>query len=67
MKAMDTPEAKPAEAEETYDAWFRRKVQEALDIADSPDAVWIPHEEVVRRAEIRRQKLLARLEKSATR
>lgn len=65
---MDTPNTEPsAEAEETYDAWFRRKVQEAIDIADSPDAVWIPHEEVVRRAEIRREKILARIEKSASR
>ncbi|WP_137156156.1 hypothetical protein [Rhizobium sp. FKL33] len=65
---MDTPNKEPtAEAEETYDAWFRRKVQEALDIADSPDAVWIPHEEVVRRGEIRREKILARIEKSASR
>ncbi|MCV3768573.1 hypothetical protein [Rhizobium sp. TRM95796] len=65
---MDTPKAPPpAEAEESYDDWFRRKVQEALDIADSPDAVWIPHEEVVRRAEIRREKILARIEKSASR
>lgn len=63
---MDTPETPPpAEAEETYDAWFRRKVQEAIDIADSPDAVWIPHEEVVREWEIRRKELLARIERES--
>jgi hypothetical protein len=59
---MDTSNTEPAaEAEETHDAWFRRKVQEALDIADSPDAVWIPHEEVVREWQIRRKELLARI------
>jgi hypothetical protein len=63
---MDTPNTEPsADAEETYDAWFRRKVQEAIDIADSPDAVWIPHEEVVREWEIRRKELLARIERES--
>lgn len=57
---MDTPNTEPAaEAEETYDAWFRRKVQEALDIADSPDAVWIPHEEVERDGEAQRAEVLS--------
>ncbi|MBB1247800.1 hypothetical protein [Rhizobium sp. G21] len=56
---MDTPEAKPAEAEESYDAWFRRKVQEALDIAESPDAVWIPHEEVERDWAAQRAEILS--------
>lgn len=57
---MDTPNKEPpADAEETYDAWFCRKVQEAIDIADSPDAVWIPHEEVERDWEAQRAEILS--------
>lgn len=41
---------------EEYDAWFRKKVQEALD---DPRPM-IPHEEVVRRMEARRVKTSAR-------
>ncbi|MCV3768575.1 hypothetical protein [Rhizobium sp. TRM95796] len=57
---MDTPNTEPtAEAEETYDAWFRRKVQEAIDIADGPDAEWIPHEEVERDWAAQRAEILS--------
>lgn len=43
---------------EKYDAWFRKKVQEALD---DPRPM-IPHEEVVRRMEARRAELARRIE-----
>jgi hypothetical protein len=45
--------------EETYDEWFLRQAEEAIAKADSPDAVWIPHEEVMARAVARRERLLA--------
>jgi hypothetical protein len=49
--------------EETYDAWFRRQVQKALDNASRPDAVWHDHEDVVARGKIRRAEMLARMKK----
>ena len=36
-----------------HDAWFREQVQLALDEADQPDAVFIPHEVVM--AELKAQ------------
>jgi len=36
-----------------HDAWFREQVQQALDDADKPGAVFIPHEEVM--AELKAQ------------
>ena len=44
--------------EETHDEWFRRKVQEGLDLADSPDARWYTHEEVMARSAIRRAEIM---------
>lgn len=35
------------EEEIAYDAWFRRQVDEAIEEADSPDAEWVTHEEVL--------------------
>ncbi len=29
-----------------YDKWFREELEERIRIADSPDAVWVPHEQV---------------------
>jgi hypothetical protein len=49
--------------EETYDAWFLRMVEEALVEADSPDAVWISHDEVLAESAVRRAELLALIEK----
>jgi hypothetical protein len=45
--------------EETYNEWFRRMVEEAVAEADSPDAVWIPHEEIEREWVEHRAELLA--------
>lgn len=56
--SKNAPEAKPGH-EETYDEWFLRMVEEAIAEADSPDAVWIPHEEVEREWIQRRAELLA--------
>jgi DNA-damage-inducible protein J len=42
---------------EAYDAWFRAKVQEALDDPRPP----IPHEEVKARWNVRRAELLAQI------
>ncbi|MGV3552831.1 hypothetical protein [Rhizobium sp.] len=50
--------------EETYDEWFLRQVDEALVEADSPDAVWVPHEEVQAEAARRREEILGRLKKT---
>ena len=56
------PHVKPHH-EETYDEWFLRQVEEAIAEADSPDAVWIPHEEVMAEAAARRKELLASIKK----
>lgn len=45
--------------DETHDAWFRRKVQEGLDLASSPEAKWYTHEEVMARSAIRRAEIMA--------
>lgn len=50
-----------AEREETYDAWFRRQVQMALDAADAPDAIWHSHEDVMFRGRARRAAILDRM------
>jgi hypothetical protein len=49
--------------EETYDEWFRRQVQKALDEADRPDAVWYSHEEVMRDWEQQHADILATIKK----
>jgi broad specificity phosphatase PhoE len=50
--------------EETYDEWFIRQVKQALVEADDPNTVWVPHEEVMRDVEARRQEFLTRLAKN---
>lgn len=53
-KRPDTAERqRRAHEAAAHDAWFRAQVAEAIREAARPDAVWIPHEEVVR--ESRRQ------------
>ena len=52
-----------ADHEETYDEWFLRMVDEGLAEADSPDAVWITHEEVMKEAAARREELKALIKK----
>ena len=41
-----------------HDAWFREQVQLALDEADQPDAVYIPHEVVKSEWAERREELM---------
>jgi hypothetical protein len=48
------------QTEDEHDAWFRREVQEGLREANDPNAVWIPHEEVVADMERQRADLLRR-------
>lgn len=55
---------KAAHEAAAYDAWFREQVQIGLDEADSPDAVWYTHDEVMAEAEAR---LEARIAKAKTR
>jgi predicted transcriptional regulator len=55
-----TPEAMMAtwvQRQVDYDAWFCAEVQKGIDAADRGE--FIPHEEVVARAEVRRAELLA--------
>ena len=44
-----------------YDAWFRDRVQKAIIAADAPDAVWIPHDEVMADMARQKERLLARM------
>jgi hypothetical protein len=58
---VNTPKAAETETdhEETYDEWFLRQVEKGLAEANRPDAVWVPHEEVLRDWEEQRKELLA--------
>lgn len=47
------------EEQAEYDAWFRRKVQEGLDYARSPDAVFHTQEEVEAMMEARLEERIA--------
>jgi len=58
----NAPDAE-SDHEETYDEWFLRKAQEGLDRANSPDAKWLTHEEVLARSEARRAKIAAQIRK----
>lgn len=49
------------EEQADYDAWFRRKVEAALEYSRRPDAVFYSHEEVMARADA----LLRRLDREA--
>lgn len=62
-----TPKTAEAATEttETYDEWFDRQVDRALAEADSPDAVWISHEEILRDVARRREEFLERMRKNA--
>jgi len=44
-----------------HDKWFREQVEEALLEADKPDAIWIPHEEVVKDMHRQREAIKARI------
>lgn len=49
-----------------HDRWFREQVQQALDEADKPDAVFIPHEVVAAEWETKRAELLRRAQGAPT-
>ena len=62
-KRPDRAEAlKRAHEAAEHDAWFREQVQLALDEADKPDAVLIPHEAVKAEWAAKRAELLQRVE-----
>ena len=63
-KPADTA-SESEEREESYDEWFLRQVDEGLAEADSPDAVWIPHEEILQDVARRREEFLKQLKKNA--
>ena len=44
-----------------HDKWFREQVEEAVKLADSPDAAWISNDEVEARWAVKRAELLARV------
>jgi hypothetical protein len=43
-----------------YDNWFREQVEQALQEADDPNTVWIPHEVVKADMQRQREALLER-------
>ena len=45
-----------------HDAWFRGQVQQALDEAGKPDAVFIPHEQIKAEWAMKRAELLKKAE-----
>ena len=47
-----------AEASE-HDRWFREQVEEAIREADSPDAVWYPHDDVMAEVKARIDAIVA--------
>ena len=44
-----------------HDRWVREELDERIRIADAPDAVWIPHEEVMAERARWREEVLAKL------
>lgn len=54
-KRPDTAERqRRAHEAAAYDAWFRAEVEKAIQEADSPDTVWVSHEEAKRCSAIKR-------------
>lgn len=49
---------------DAYDVWFRAKVEKSLQLADVPNSVRIPHDEVMSKA---RARIEAKLKENATR
>lgn len=49
---------------EAYDVWFCAKVEKSLQLADEPDSVRIPHDEVMSKA---RTRIEAKIKENATR
>jgi prevent-host-death family protein len=66
MLSMDDPRMEfiqpEAEKEPGYDAWFEARVKERLALAESGKAVFVSHEEVVRRS---KERLKAYIEQKA--
>ena len=46
-----------------HDKWFREQVEDAVIKADMPDAVWIPHEEVINDMQQQRAAIKAEIAK----
>lgn len=49
---------------DSYDVWFREKVEKSLQLADEPNSVRIPHDEVMSKA---RARIEAKLKENAAR
>lgn len=49
---------------DAYDLWFRTKVEKSLKLADEPNVVRIPHDEVMSKA---RARIEAKLKENAAR
>lgn len=47
-----------------HDLWFREQVQQALDDSNKPDAIFIPHEQVMAEWAIKRAELLKKVERA---
>ena len=61
-RADSAERMKNAHAAAEHDKWFRAQVELAIQEADAPDAVWIPHEVVKQDMAKQRAALLARIE-----
>ena len=46
-----------------HDVWFRAEVEQSLKEADDPNVELVPHEEVVRKWQARRGKLMRKTER----
>jgi hypothetical protein len=49
---------------DAYDVWFRAKVEKSLELANQPNAVRIPHDEVMSKA---RARIEAKMKENAAR
>ena len=47
--------------EETYDQWFKRQVQEMIEVASRPDAVQLSQTGLMAEVEARRLELISKL------
>jgi DNA-damage-inducible protein J len=59
-KGLPFPVKLSKEAAEEHDRWFRQKVKSAMEEADRPDAVFIPHAQVRGRWAAKRTELAQR-------
>ena len=49
---------------DAYDAWFREKVEKSVQLADEPNSIRIPHDEVMSKA---RPRIEAKIKENAAR